>query len=234
MVVIVNHNSYYRKEIQAMSKYTTVMGDLLSELPRFDFKNAVDEFKGDNRVRTLGCFDLLKSMLYGQIIGAYSIREIESSLEANGNQLYHGGMKRVKRSTLCDAMEKRDHRIFEQTFLSLVEKASCIAGKHGRRFKNPLKIVDATTIELCLKRFSWATFRTAKGAVKLHVAINGDHFFPEQVHITSGDVHEVRVLSNMCFSTGDIVVLDRVPISVKVAGYFGNKLPPQPAKNSLL
>jgi len=185
------------------------MGDLLSELPRFDFKNAVDEFKGDNRIRTLGCLDLLKSMLYGQIIGAYSIREIESSLEANGNQLYHGGMKRVKRSTLCDAMEKRDHRIFEQTFLSLVEKASCIAGKQGCRFKNPLKIVDATTIELCLKRFSWATFRTAKGAVKLHVAINGDHFFPEQVHITSGDVHEVRVLSNMCFSSGDIVVLDR-------------------------
>jgi hypothetical protein len=192
-----------------MTKNITVVADLLSEFSRYDFQDAVKEFYGDYRTRTLSCQDLLKTMLYGQIIDAYSIREIESSLGANESRLYHCGLKKVKRSTLCDAMENRDHRIFERGFLSLVEKAQIIAGKSDRKFKNPLRIVDATTIDLCLKRFSWATYRKAKGAIKLHVSIDGDNLFPEQVYITNGDVHEVRVLSNMCFGAGEIVVLDR-------------------------
>lgn len=192
-----------------MAKSITVVADLLSEFSRYDFQDAVKEFYGDYRTRTLSCQDLLKTLLYGQIIDAYSIREIESSLGANEARLYHYGMKKVKRSTLCDAMENRDHRIFERGFLSLAEKAQIIAGKSDRKFKNPLRIVDATTIDLCLKRFSWATFRKAKGAIKLHVSIDGDNLFPEQVYITNGDVHEVRVLSNMCFGAGEIVVLDR-------------------------
>jgi hypothetical protein len=192
-----------------MTKNITVVADLLSEFSRYDFQDAVKEFYGDYRTRTLSCQDLLKTLLYGQIIDAYSIREIESSLGANESRLYHYGMKKVKRSTLCDAMENRDHRIFERGFLSLVEKAQIIAGKSDRKFKNPLRIVDATTIDLCLKSFSWATFRKAKGAIKLHVSIDGDNLFPEQVYITNGDVHEVRVLSNMCFGAGEIVVLDR-------------------------
>jgi hypothetical protein len=192
-----------------MTKNITVVTDLLSEFSRYDFQDAVKEFYGDYRTRTLSCQDLLKTMLYGQVIDAYSIREIESSLGANESQLYHCGLKKVKRSTLCDAMENRDHRIFERGFLSLVEKAKIIAGNSDRKFKNPLRIVDATTIDLCLKRFSWATFRKAKGAIKLHVSIDGDNLFPEQVYITNGDVHEVRVLSNMCFGAGEIVVLDR-------------------------
>jgi len=192
-----------------MRKNITVMGDLLSEFPRYAFDDAVNEFQGDYRVRTMRCQDLFKTLLYGQIIGAYSLREIESSLMANGPKLYYCGMKDAKRSTLCDALEKRDHRIFERTFLSLVERANSISGNNGRRFRNPLKIVDATTIDLCLKRFAWATFCKTKGAVKIHVALNGDQLFPEQVYITTGDVHEVKVLSNMCFGPGEIVVLDR-------------------------
>jgi hypothetical protein len=209
MVVIVYHNNCYRKEIQAMKKNITVVADLLSEFPRYDFQNAVNEFQGDYKVRAMNCQDLFKTLLYGNIIEAFSVREIESSLMANETRLYHCDMKKIKRSTLCDAMEKRDHRIFERAFLSLVEKAKLISGQCGRRFKNPLKIVDATTIDLCLERFSWATFRKTKGAIKLHVAIDGDHLFPEQVYITNGDVHEVRVLSNMCFGPDEIVVLDR-------------------------
>jgi hypothetical protein len=209
MVVVINHNYNYRKEIQAMKKYTTVMADLLSIFPRSEFEDAISDFSGDRRTRTLGCFDLLKSLLYGQVIGAFSVREIESSLAINATRLYHCGMKPVRRSTLCDAMGCRDPRIFERAFEGLVGKANRLSSEQKLRFKNPLKIIDATTIDVCLNRFEWAKFRTTKGAIKLHVAINGDGCFPEQVHLTNGDVHEVGELSSMHFARGDIVVMDR-------------------------
>src|SRR5512136_2705650 len=120
MVVVVYHNACYRKEIQAMKKNITVIADLLSEFPRHDFRNAVTEFQGDHRIRTMSCKDLFTTLLYGNIIEAFSVREIESSLLANETRLYHCDMKKIKRSTLCDAMDKRDHRIFERAFLSLV------------------------------------------------------------------------------------------------------------------
>jgi hypothetical protein len=209
MVVVNNHKYNYRKEIQAMAKYTTIMRDLLSHFPKYEFNSAVEEFKGDQKVRTLTCIDILQTALYGQIIQAYSFRDIESSLIANADKLPDCKMKPVKRSTFCDALEKRDHRIFERGFNELVDKANMISGRKNRRFKNPLKIIDATTIDVCLSRFSWAKFRKAKGAIKLHVALNGDFLFPEQVKFTNSDVHEVQQLSLLHFQENDIVVMDR-------------------------
>jgi putative transposase len=121
----------------------------------------------------------------------------------------------AKRSTLCDALEKRDNRIFESTFNSLVAKARVIAGNKGRRFKNPLKIIDASTIELCLNRFDWAKFRTTKGAVKIHLKLDGDHLFPEQVKLTTGAVHEVNEMAGLCNNTGEMLVMDRGYVDYK-------------------
>ena len=170
MVRINHHKILSTKEIQAMSKGNTVLGNLLSHLSRSDFEKAVNQYAGDKKTRVLSSYAMLKTLLYGQAIKAFSVREIESSLSANAKKLYHCGMSPVKKSTLCDAMEKRDHRIFQSAFESLVSKAKLIASGRGRRFKNPLKVIDASTIELCLARFDWAKFRTTKGAVKLHVA----------------------------------------------------------------
>jgi len=192
-----------------MVKYTTIMRDLLSHFPKSEFTSAVDEFKGDRKARSLTCNDILQTAIYGQIIQAYSFRDIESSLIANADRLPDCGMKPVKRSTFCDALEKRDHRIFERGYNALVEKANMIAGGKKRRFKNPLKIIDATTIDVCLNRFPWAKFRKTKGALKLHVALNGDFLFPEQVKFTTGNVHEVQQLSLLHFKENDIVVMDR-------------------------
>jgi len=169
----------------------------------------------DRRVRTLSSFDLLKTLVYGQVTGAFSVREIESSLAAHGTSLYHNGMKMVKRSTLCDALEKRDPVIFEQAFNALVSKAQVLSARSGKRFKNPLKVIDASTIELCLARFDWAKFRTAKGAVKLHVALNGDYCFPEQVRMTSGAIHEVNEMTALCQESGCIYALDRGYVDFK-------------------
>ncbi len=198
-----------------MANHTTVMGNLLSHLERFDFKKAVKQYEGDKRVRTLSTNDLLKTLVYGQVTSAFSVREIESSLAANSSRLYHCGLKPVKRSTLCDALEKRDHRIFEAEFNALATKARQIAGNAGRRYKNPLKIIDASTIELCVDRFNWAKFRTTKGAVKLHLKLDGDSLYPEQVRLTSGAVHEVNEMSNLCGKTGELYVMDRGYIDYK-------------------
>ena len=104
---------------------------------------------------------------------------------------------------------KRDPGIFEVAFNALVAKAKLLSAKSGIRFRNPMKLIDASTIELCLPRFDWAKFRSTKGAVKIHVALNGDHFFPEQVRMTTGSVHEVNQMAELSQGSGTMQVYDR-------------------------
>jgi hypothetical protein len=99
----INTDIYY-KEIQAMTKYATVLGSLLRHLSRSDFEKAVKRRQADKRVRTLSTFDFFKQMAYGQIAGCFSVREIENALAANSAKLYHAGLPQLKRSTFCDAM----------------------------------------------------------------------------------------------------------------------------------
>ncbi len=214
-----------------MANHTTVMANLLSHLERSEFEKSVREHAGDKRIRNLNTFTLLKTLIYGQVTSAYSIREIESSLAVNASKLYHCGMKVVKRSTLCDALEKRDHRIFEHAFNTLVEKARFIASSKECRFKNPLKIIDATTIDLCLDRFDWAKFRKTKGAVKLHLKIDGDSLYPEQAVFSTGAVHEVNEMASLCKEAGKIYVMDRGYVDYKrlhdielAASYFVTRM----------
>jgi len=203
------------KEIQAMKNPTTVLGNLLSHFPRSEFEKSVQDKGSDRRVRTLSSYDLLKDLIYGHVINAFSIREIESSLASHGARLYHSGMKPVKRTTLCDALERRDPGIFETAFNALVSKAQMLSANAGLRFRNPLKVIDASTIELCLSRFDWAKFRTTKGAVKLHLALNGDYCFPEQVRMTTGAVHEVNQMAELSKEPGNLYVFDRGYVDYK-------------------
>jgi len=198
-----------------MSNNTTVLGNLLSHLDRSEFERSVREYAGDKHIRQLSTWSLMKTLIYGQVTSAFSVRELESSMEVNATKLYHSGLKPARRSTLCDALEKRDHHIFESAFNSLAAKARWIAGTKGRRFKNPLKIIDASTIELCLARFDWAKFRTTKGAVKLHLKIDGDTLYPEQAKLSTGAVHEVNEMSSLCSNPGEIYVMDRGYVDYK-------------------
>ena len=198
-----------------MSNNTTVLTNLLRHIERSDFEKAVRDHNGDKKTRRLSTFNMFKVLVYGQITSAYSLREIESSLAVNSSKLYHSGFKETKRSTLCDALEKRPHEIFEKVFYGLVEKARFLTANSNRRFKNPLKIIDASTIDLCLSRYDWAKFRTTKGAVKLHVKIDGDNLYPEQTILTTGSVHEVNEMSNLCSNSGEIYVMDRGYVDFK-------------------
>jgi len=198
-----------------MTKHTTVFGDLLRHLSRSEFESAVSGYNGDFRTRAFSCWDLFKSMLYALVSNCFSVREIEASMRANGNRLYHAGLKQIKRSTFCDALEKRQHDIFKSVFIRLVDKAQNISGKMKKKFKDPLRIIDATIIALCLKRFNWAKYRKAKGAIKLHLSLDGDNCIPFDAYLTNGKVHEVKEMENLAKEKGVIYVMDRGYVDYK-------------------
>ena len=199
-----------------MTKYTTVFGDLLRHFSRSDFDSAVSGHKADYRARVLPCYDLFKTMIYGQVTGCFSVREIEASMKANQNRLYHAGIKSpIKRSTFCDALEKKQHAIFQSAFHAMAEKAQGIAGKMKKKFKDPLRIIDASVISLCIQRFDWAKYRRTKGAVKLHLNLDGDNLMPYEATITEGKLHDVVQTQNLCQESGVIYVMDRGYVDYK-------------------
>ena len=199
-----------------MTKYTTVFTSLLRFFSRSDFESTVKGLKGNFKVRALTCFDLLKAMLYAQIAGCFSVREIETSMKANQNRLYHSGLKVIKRSTFCDALEKRSEGIFRRMFYIMSEKAQKIGCKTHMKFKDPLRIIDATIISVCLNKFDWAKYRKTKGAIKLHLNLDGDNLIPKEACITVGNVHDVNRLMNLSKEPGVIYVLDRGYVDYKL------------------
>ena len=112
-------------------------------------------------------------------------------------------------------MEKRDRHVFEDVFHTVVDKAQGIAGKKNKRFKNPLRIIDASIISVCLARYDWAAYRKAKGAVKLHLSLDGDNLTPYDACLTTGKVHDVHGMSELCDESGVIYVLDRGYVDYK-------------------
>ena len=200
-----------------MTKYTTVFSDLLRHLSRSDFESAISGHRADFRVRKFSCFDLFKSMIYGMVSGCFSVREIEaSSMKANRNRLYHSGLKEpIKRSTFCDSLERRPHDVFRSLFHATSDKAQGIAGKMKKKFKDPLRIIDASIISVCLSRFNWAKYRKSKGAVKIHFNLDGDNVIPFDTCLTNGKAHEVEQMQNLCQETGVIYAMDRGYIDYK-------------------
>ena len=199
-----------------MTKFTTVLGDLLRYFSRSDFDSAVSGHKADFKARVLTCYDLFKTMIYGQILGCFSVREIEASMKANQNRLYHAGIKQpVKRSTFCDALEKKKYVIFQSAFHAMTEKAQKAAGTMKRKFKDPLRIIDASIISICIQRFDWAKYRKTKGAVKLHLNLDGDNLIPYDATLTKGKIHDVEQIQNLCQESGVIYVMDRGYVDYK-------------------
>jgi hypothetical protein len=113
-------------------------------------------------------------------------------------------------------MEKRDHRVFEDVFHAVVDKAQMTAGKTKKLFKNPLRIIDASVISLCMATYDWASYGKAKGAVKLHLNLDGDNLMPYDAYLSTGKVHDVHGMAELCDESGVIYVLDRGYVDSKV------------------
>jgi len=177
-----------------MSHYNTIMHQLLALMPRHKFESHVSDLDGNRYVKTFTTWNQLTVMLYAQAGAKDSLRDIENALAAQGGRLYHLGLPgKVARSTLADANANRDHRIYERLFYSLLERCKSITPKHKFRFKNPLYAFDSTVIDLCLTMFSWARFRTAKGAIKLHYQFDYSGNIPSFLTVTDGKQHDITV-----------------------------------------
>lgn len=194
-----------------MTKIGTVFSELLKLIPRFQFDNAVNRYRGDRYTKSFSCWRQFITLLYAQISQKDSLRDIETGLSTQSNRWYHLGLNRVCRSTLSDANNRRDYRVFEDLFYALLKRCKDLTPKHKFRFKNPLYSLDATTIDLCLSVFPWAKFRTAKGAIKLHCQYDHSGALPSFMVITDGKRHEARVVKEHAFplKPDSIVSVDR-------------------------
>ena len=192
-----------------MNKTTTVLRTLESEISRYDFQKAVDFFEGDKHIRKFQTKQMFSALIFGQLTNGFSIREIKHGLDANTHRLYHNGLSPIKRSTFADALAKRDYRIFVRLHEQLMETALALAGRKKRRFKNPLLIIDSTTVEVNVNRFPWAKFRQTKGGMKLHMSYDPETALIDQLAFTDGKVHDCNRFSSLSHQPGVIYVADR-------------------------
>lgn len=191
----------------------TVFSQLLDHLPRHTFRRLVKRYRGDHRVRHFSCWDQFLAMIFAQFTYRESLRDIEACLGAVPERLYHLGLRcpAISRSTLADANERRDWRIYADFAQVLIHEARqlYVGESLGLDLDQTVYALDATTIDLCLALFPWARFRRRKGAIKLHTLLDLQGNIPAFVRITPGVVHEVNLLDELLPEPGSIYVLDR-------------------------
>lgn len=198
-----------------MNSGQTVFRQLLQFLPRHEFNLCVQRYRGDYRARSFSTFDQFLCLAYAQMAGRESLRDIETCLNSHREKLYHVGFRgSVSRSTLADASERRDWRIFQDFGQTLIRMAQQLY--HDEPFAleldQPLYAFDSTTIDLCLSLFPWAEFRRTKAAVKMHTLIDLRGMIPTYVAVTTGKIHDVRMLDNLPVTEDAIYTMDRAYI----------------------
>jgi hypothetical protein len=149
----------------------TIFSELLKLIPRHEFNRIVDKYRGNRYTKTFTGQQEFIVLLFAQIRGLDSLREIETGLKVQDNKWYHIGLKGVSKSTLADSLKARDSRIYEELFYALSGRCRSLSPKHKFRFNNKLFNLDSTSIELCLSIFEWAKYRERKGAAKLHCLV---------------------------------------------------------------
>lgn len=189
-----------------------VFSQVLDFLPQHVFRKLIKRYGGDRKVRSFSCSDQYRCMAFAQLTYRESLRDIETCLRAQKSKLYHMGIRgRVSRSTLADANETRDWRIYADLAQSLIREARLLYREEefGIELDNTVYALDATTIDLCLAVFPWARFRTTKAAVKLHTLLDVRGNIPTFIHISDGKMHDVRVLDVLVPEPGAFYVMDR-------------------------
>ena len=195
-----------------MNQGKTVFSQLMSFLPAYEFNKCVDRYKGNYKVRTFTCREHFYVMSFAQLTLRESLRDIEACLTALSGKLYHSGIKQpVPRSTLAEANENRDWRIYSDFAQILIKEARRLY-KSDNEFMldidNMAYALDSSTIDLCLSLFPWAKFRKAKGAIKLHTLMDLRGSIPTFIEITDGLCHDVNIMDLIAIEPGAIYVMD--------------------------
>jgi hypothetical protein len=190
----------------------TVFSQLLNFLPDREFRRCVARYGGDVRPRGFSCWDQYLSMAFAQLTYRNGLRDIEACLRSLGGKLYHMGFHgRVARSTLADANDAHDWRIYADFAQVLIGIARPLYASDpiGVELDQSLYALDSTTIDLCLSLFPWARFRKHKAAVKMHTLLDLHGNIPTFISITDGKVHDVNILDEILPEAGAIYVMDR-------------------------
>jgi len=189
-----------------------VFAQLMDLLPLHAFHRSVERYEGQRYVKSFSCLDQFLVMAFAQLTFRESLRDVEACLSAVPSKLYHMGIRSsVSRSTLSDANESRDWRIFADFAQALIGIARRLYRDEdfGLQLNETVYALDATTIDLCLALFPWAKFRQHKGAVKLHTLLDLRGNIPSFIHITDGKVHDINVLDVLIPEPGSFYVMDR-------------------------
>jgi hypothetical protein len=192
----------------------TIFSQLTDFVSLPEFRRCVTRYDGNRRIRSFSCWDQFLCMAFGQLTGRESLRDTITCLRALGPRLYHAGIRGLaSRSTLADANEWRDWRIYADLAAGLIEQARRLYREQpldvGIDLQQPAYAFDSTTIDLCLRLFPWAQFRRRKSAVKLHTLIDLRGSIPCFIHISSGKMADVTALDHLPVEPGSFYVFDR-------------------------
>jgi len=196
-----------------MNAGKAVLAQIMEFASRYEFNKCVDKYNGNHKVKTFTCWEQFIVMSFAQLTYRESLRDIEACLQAISNKLYHCGVKsKVAKSTLADANESRDWRIYADFAQQLINEARGLY-KDDNDFKIEIDEIayalDSSTIDLCLSLFPWAKFRKKKGAVKMHTLLDLRGSIPTFIEITDGKVHDVNILDLLLIEPGAVYIMDR-------------------------
>jgi hypothetical protein len=189
-----------------------VFSQLIEFVPIKKFRQCVKRYGGDHRVRNFTCWDQFLCMAFAQLTYRESLRDIEICLRTKSKKLYHLGIRgKISRSTLADANDKRDWRIYHDFAMMLIEQARALYSNDtfSVRLKRAAYALDSTTIDLCMSLFPWAKFGSTKAAIKLHTLMDLRGCIPSVIVISRGNLHDVNILDELVFETGAIYIMDR-------------------------
>ena len=195
-----------------MNTGKTVFSQVMEFLPLHEFRKCVERYHGDYKVQSFSCMDQFLCMAFAQLTYRESLRDIKSCLCSMQTKLYHMGFRgAISKSTLADANENRDWRIYADFAQVLIHTARdlYLNDPFGIDLEQTVYALDATTIDLCLSLFPWAHFRKNKGAIKLHTLLDLRGSIPSFIEITDGKMHEVNILDTLIMEPGSFYVMDR-------------------------
>ncbi len=201
-----------------MNAGKTLFAQVMEFVPWKTFGRIVERHQGDAGVRTLGCTDLFRILAFAQLTWRESLRDIEACMAANQSKLFHMGLKTPPaRSTLADALNQRDWRIYHGLAQRLIARARALYAQEPSLLELDASVyaLDSTTIDLCLSLFDWAPFRSTKAAIKLHTLLDLRGAIPAFLHISSGRLHDVNALDMLPVEAGSFYVMDRGYVDFK-------------------
>jgi len=190
----------------------TLFAQLLDHLPIHEFRKCVARYSGDHRIKTFSCWDQFMCMIFAQLAYRESLRDVVACLRSQSQRLYHMGFRgRVSRSTLADANEVRDWRIYADFAQVLIARARelYLHEDLGIELSNTVYALDSTTIDLCFSLFPWATYKSNQHAVKLHTLLDLRGNIPTVIRITPAQLHDVHFLDHVVLEPGAFYVMDR-------------------------